>query len=191
SLVAFRASLEPIISELLQRAARPALDHADVFVGRLHPRSRLPVEKGRPERSIVEYWKDQLRRVFGIVMDGVGAMFVRAIDVAEQEVRYGRVGTGNLEPNAAAFGEAPGVRQQRDFELVNLFRLERRPLGMGVDGNVVGADPAVALAVMRGAQPTLGDDAVARLDALGAVLGRLSELLGHLDDDVHVVAGRR
>src|SRR5262249_31693443 len=139
SLVAFRASLEPIISELLERAARPTLDHTNVFVGRLHLQSRLLFEKGRPERSIVEHWKDQLRRVLGIVVDGVGAVLGRAIDVAEQKVRYRRVGTGNLEPNAAAFGEAPGVRQQRDFELVNLFRLERRPLGMGVDGNVVGA----------------------------------------------------
>src|SRR6516165_7238174 len=68
---------------------------------------------------------------------------------------------------------------RRDFELVDLSRLERRPFGVGVDGNIVGADPAVALPVMRGAQPTLGDDAVARLDALGAVLGRLGELLGH------------
>src|SRR5262245_28276160 len=124
-------------------------------------------------------------------MDGVGAVLVRAIDVAEQEVRYRRVGAGNLEPNAAAFSEAPGVRQQRDFELITLSWLERRLLGMGVDRNVVGADPAVALPVMRCAQPTLGDDAIARLDALGAVLGRLSELLGHLDDDVHVVASCR
>src|SRR5262249_59413432 len=108
--------------------------------------SRFPVEKGRPERSIVEHWKDQLRRVFGVVMDGVGAVLVGAIDVAEQEVRYRRVGTGNLEPNAAAFGEAPGMRQQRGFVPVNLSRLERRLLGMGVDGNVVGADPAVATA---------------------------------------------
>src|SRR5262249_22551740 len=113
------------------------------------------------------------------------------IDVAEQEVRYRRVGTGNLEPNAAAFREAPGVRQQRDFELANLSWPERRLLGMGVDGNIVGADPAVTLPVMRCAQPTFGDDAVARLDALGAVLGRLGELLGHLDDAVHIVTSCR
>src|SRR6516164_4005429 len=109
--------------------------------------------KGRPERSIVEHWKDQLRRVFGVVMDGVGAVLVGAIDVAEQKVRYRRVGTGKLEPNAAAFGEAPGVRQQRDFEPVDLSWLERRPFGMGVDGNVIGDDPAVALPLMRDAHP--------------------------------------
>src|SRR5262249_49959180 len=110
SLVTFRASLEPIIPELLQRAARPTLDHANVFVGGLHLAISRARRKRRPDRSIVEHWKDQLRRMVGTVMDRVGAMLVGAIDVAEQKVRYRRVGTRNLEPNAAAFGEAPGVR---------------------------------------------------------------------------------
>src|SRR5690348_14760019 len=91
----------------------------------------------RPGRSIVEHRKDQLRRVLGIVMDRIGAVLVGAIDVAKQKVCDRRVGTGNLEPNAAAFGEAPSVRQQRDFELVDLSWFKWRPLGMGIDGNVV------------------------------------------------------
>src|SRR5262249_62086609 len=49
----------------------------------------------------------------------------------------------------------------------------------------------VRMALSGAAHHPLGTDSVARLQALGVVLGGWSELLGPLDDDVHVVASRR
>src|SRR5487761_901961 len=124
------------------------------------------------------------------VADGVGADLVRPVDVREQAIGDHRIAGRDLEPNAA-----PGLEHVGDWleRYLDRIDLAGRELGLRFV-RVPRAYLAAALGVaphMRGAQPALGNDHITRLNALGALIRALRELLRHLDAEIHVVARGR
>ena len=85
--------------------------------------------------------------MLGIVVNRIGADFVRPVEVKEQIVGDRRIPLANLHTDAIAFLEAIPDGQQRHFNLVNLSRYKRRHLAVGVEGHLIGAARRIGFGV--------------------------------------------